>query len=305
VTTIAFLGLGLMGTPMATRLVEAGHQVTVWNRDPDKAVPLVARGAVAAATPAAAVVGCAAAVTMLADAAAVLDVLRGRDGMLAAPAGVPATLVQCSTISPAELEGIAAALPSHVSLLDAPVLGSIPQARSGGLRILVGGDQETYQRCRDLLGLLGEPVHIGAAGSASALKLVLNAAVSPMMALLGEALALSDAFGLEEELVLDELARSRIGPLVRRKRAAITTGQFPPDSRLRLFAKDMNLAVQAGRVQGLPMRMTAEAGLLAGEAVAAGLADLDYAALVAFLRGDHRNSARAVTGDSGDSGDSR
>jgi 3-hydroxyisobutyrate dehydrogenase-like beta-hydroxyacid dehydrogenase len=283
---------------MAVRLAEAGHQLTVWNRDPARRRALAGLGAATAATPAAAAAGCTAAITMLADATAVREVVGGQDGLLAGLAGPPATLIQCSTVSPAELGGIAAMLPPSVALLDAPVLGSVPQASAGELRILVGGDDETYQQARALLGLLGEPVHVGPVGAASAVKLVLNVANAPMMALLGEAIALGDALGLDEGLLLDELARSRIGPLVQRKRAAITSGRFPPDSRLGLFAKDMRLAVEAGQVYGLRMRMAAEAGTLAGEAVAAGLADLDYAALVAVLRRDHRVSRRPAAGGS-------
>lgn len=273
-----------MGAPMATRLVEAGHQVVVWNRAPAKSVPLIERGATVAATPAAATATSEVAITMLAGASAVRDVLTGVDGVLTAP---PATLIQMSTVSPAELSTLAALagpqgpLRKCTQLLDAPVLGSVPHARTGRLRILVGGSARTFEHSRHLLSACGEPVHVGPAGSASALKLVLNAAVAPMVAQVAESLALADAFGLDRRLVLDELVRSRVGPLVERKRIAIESGHFPADSRLDLFVKDMCLVVESGQAFGLEMRMTRAAKILAEAAVDAGLGQLDYSVLMA------------------------
>jgi 3-hydroxyisobutyrate dehydrogenase-like beta-hydroxyacid dehydrogenase len=282
--TIAFLGLGLMGTPMAAALLRAGHQVTVWDRDPAKTAGMAESGAVPAATPLAAALAAPVVITMLSDAMAVRGVLTGPDGVAA---GRPDVIIQCSTVSPAELTGIATSLPQGTLLLDAPVRGSVPQARAGELRIFVGGELQAYQRYRDVLTALGEPVHVGPAGHASAVKLVLNAATAPMIALLGEALALGDALGLSEQLMLDELAGTRIGPLVERKREAITTGRFPPDSRLALFAKDMRLVVDTARQRGVPMELASAVCGLAEQAARAGTADLDYAALVAVLRGRH------------------
>jgi 3-hydroxyisobutyrate dehydrogenase len=270
---------------MAARLTGAGHRVVVWNRSKDKTAPLVRCGAAAASTPAEATANAEVAITMLADAPAVRAVLTGAGGVLAAP---PAALIQMSTVSPAEVSALAELARSGgaapMQLVDAPVLGSVPQAQIGGLRVLVGAPAEAFERWRDLLAVFGEPVRVGPPGSASALKLVLNAAVSPMAALLAESLALADALGLDRGLALDELARSRIGPLVRRKRAAIESGHFTADSRLRLFAKDMRLAVESGRALGLDMRMTAAAAALAETAVAEGFGELDYSVLVARSR---------------------
>jgi len=164
------------------------------------------------------------------------------------------------------------------------VLGSVPQAREGRLRILVGGSPRAFDRSRALLTALGEPVYLGPAGRASALKTVVNAAVAPMVALLAESLALADSFGLEEEMVLDELSRSRIGSLVERKRPAIRSGVFGADSRLSLFAKDMRLVVESGRASGLGMRMAAAALVLAEAAEAQGFGSQDYSVLVRHSR---------------------
>jgi 3-hydroxyisobutyrate dehydrogenase len=274
-----------MGAPMASRLLDDGHQVVVWNRTPAAAGPLTAGGARVAPTPAAATSGSEFAITMLADAAAVRGVFTGADGLLSAP---PEVLIQMSTLSPAEAVGLAAeaasAGPPPMAFLDAPVVGSVPQARAGSLRILAGGDAATFDRSRDLLAVLGEPAHVGPAGHGSALKAVVNAAVAPMVALLAESLALADSLGLDEDLVLDELGRSRIGPLVERKRAAIRTGQFGADSRLALFAKDMRLVLESARASGVAMPIATAALALADAAIADGLGALDYSVLVARSR---------------------
>lgn len=284
--TVAFLGLGLMGAPMAARLVDAGHHVSVWNRTPAAAAPLASRGATIATTPASAAAECEFAITMLADAAAVRSVLTGTDGLLSAP---PGTLIQMSTVSPADAEMLARLAGSAgsrpVAYLNAPVLGSVPQARAGTLRILASGQEQAFDSCRLLLGTLGEPVYLGPGSGAPALKLVANAAVAPMVALLAESLALAVSFGLDEKTVLEELGRTRIGSLIERKRAAIETGVFTADSRLDLFAKDMRLVAEAGQDRGLAMRMTVAALALAEAAVDEGLGPLDYSVLIGHLKG--------------------
>lgn len=283
-----------MGAPMASRLLEDGHEVTVWNRTPAAARPLAAGGARVASSPAAATSGSEFAITMLADAAAVRDVLAGTGGLLSAP---PEVVIQMSTLSPAEAIGLAAefaaAGPPPVAFLDAPVLGSVPQARAGILRILAGGDAATFGRSRDLLAALGDPVHVGPAGDGSALKSVVNAAVAPMVALLTESLALADSLGLDEDLVLDELGRSRIGSLVKRKRAAIQSGEFGADSRLALFAKDMRLVLESAQESGVAMPIAAAALALADSAIADGLGPLDYSVLVGRSRPAGRPRLRA------------
>ena len=283
-----------MGAPMASRLLENGHQVTVWNRTPAAAGPLTAGGARLAPTPAAAASGSQFAITMVADAVAVREVLGGDDGLLSTPPGV---LIQMSTISPAETAGLAAEVrsagPPPVAFLDAPVLGSVPQARAGCLRVLASGDRETFDRARDLLAAFGEPAYVGPAGHGSALKSVLNAAVAPMVALLAESLALADSLGLDEDMVLDELGRSRIGPLVERKRAAIRSGKFDADSRLALFAKDLRLVLDSARASAIPMPVATAALALAEAAMADGLGPLDYSVIVARSRPVNRPGRRA------------
>ncbi len=219
-------------------------------------------------------------IIMLADEAAVRAVVLGPDGLARAGGG---TLALTSTVGPAAVTRIAREFPGE--LLDAPVTGSVPEARAGRLRLLVGGAPAALAAARPVLAVLGEVVHVGPVGAGSALKLVLNAAVAPLVGLLAESLALADRLGLDQALVLDELSRSRIGPLVARKRERIESGHYPAESRLGLFGKDLDLILAEAAAVGAHPSLVAAAARLAAAATAAGLGELDYSALVAYCRG--------------------
>src|SRR5947209_2243981 len=133
---IAFLGLGLMGKPMAARLLHAGHDLTVWNRTPEKTKPLVDEGATAAATPAKAAAGADAIITMLATPEALEQVVFGDDG-LSEGLHSGQMFIEMSTVGPQTIRTIGPRLPDGVTFVDAPVLGSIPQATDGKLEVFV------------------------------------------------------------------------------------------------------------------------------------------------------------------------
>lgn len=280
---VAVCGLGLMGLPVAARLAGAGFPVRVWDRDPAKADALAGAGVTVAPSPAAASSGARVAIVLVSDAGAVRSVVGGPDGVAAAR---PRVIAQMSTIAPHELLALAGELPPDVRLVDAPVTGSVPQASTGQLRILTSGDDEACAAAEPVLDTLGTVVRCGPLGASSALKCVLNACVAPMVALLAEGLALADKLDLDQELLLDELERTRVGPLVVRKRAMIERGAFPADSRLKLFAKDMEIAEATAAACGTRLHLVREARLLAAAAMAAGLGELDYAVLVSYLRGE-------------------
>lgn len=282
VTAVAVCGLGLMGRPVAERLAEAGFRVSVWDRTPARAAPFEGGGVTVAPSPAAASAGAQVALVLVSDADAVRSVVAGPEGVAA---GRPRVVAQMSTIAPHEIVELAVGLPPGVHLLDTPVTGSVPQVVTGRLRVLTGGDEEACRLADPVLRTLGTVVPCGPLGAASALKCVLNACVSPMMALLAEGLALADGLGLDRSLTLDELERTRVGPLVLRKRAMIEQDEFPADSRLRLFAKDMEIVEAAAAHSGTRMRLAGQARLLAAEAVAAGLGELDYSVLAGYLCG--------------------
>jgi 3-hydroxyisobutyrate dehydrogenase len=280
--SVAVCGLGRMGLPMAQRFLAGGLRTTVWNRSPAAVRVAAASGATVAATPAEAAAEADLVVTMLASPEALFEVTFGPDGIAAA---APRALAQTGTVAGRHMTALAERLPDDCDLLDAPVLGSVPQAASGELRLLVGADDSVFARWSPVLARLGEPVHVGKVPNGSSLKHVLLAANAPMVGLLSQSLALGERLGLDRALVLDELELSRIGALVRRKRAMVEAGRYPADARLGVFAKDMRLVTQAGNDAGVPMTMAAAVLALAEEAVTAGLAGQDYSVLIGHLLG--------------------
>jgi len=287
---LAFLGLGQMGAPMARRLLAAGHDVTVWNRTPERADPLVADGARRGSTPAEAGQGVEAAVTMLADPAALDAVLFGPDG-LAESLQEGATVIDMSTVGAEAVRGVAERLPRGVTMLDAPVLGTVPHAEEGQLKIFVGGDQDVFERWRPLLEVLGTPTHLGPLSAGASMKLVVNSTLGAVMSGIGEALALADALGLDEAMTLDVLADSVVGAGVTRARPSIESGTFPPRFKLSLARKDLGLVNDAAGRAGLQLRIASAARDWFRSADEEGFGELDYTAVVAHIRG--REAQRA------------
>ncbi|WP_441247232.1 NAD(P)-dependent oxidoreductase [Kitasatospora sp. McL0602] len=261
---IAFLGLGSMGAPMAARLLAAGYPLTVWNRTAARAEQLAAAGATVAATPAEAVREADVVITMLADPAAVREVV----GAFAPALQPGVTLIEASSIGPQGVAEVAAMLPEGVALVDSPVMGSVDRAASGELVLLVGGDSSAVQ---DVLAVLGTATHCGATGTGSALKVVLIGAVIAGVAVVGEAMALADSFGLPEELVTRAMAQ---GPLAGVAGRAFARGAYFP---VRLAAKDVALATAAA---DLPLARVVHGRLTAFPEAA----DEDLGQLVKHLR---------------------
>jgi 3-hydroxyisobutyrate dehydrogenase-like beta-hydroxyacid dehydrogenase len=287
VAAVAFLGLGLMGAPMARRLLDAGHDLVVWNRTPERAEPLVAAGAERAATPAGAAQGAEVVVTMLAHPEALAAVTEDADGV-AAGVEPGATVVEMSTVGPAAVRRLRQALPDGVALLDAPVLGSTPHAESGELRVFVGGTEEAYDGVRPLLEVVGHPERVGPLGSGAAAKLVVNSTLGGTLALLGEAVALADGLGLDRSTALGVLAGSPLGGQVDRRRQALESGSFPLHFRLRLAEKDLDLVAEAAARAGVDLRLAGAARSWFADAGEAGWGDEDYSAVLAYITGHPR-----------------
>ena len=282
---IGFLGLGEMGTPMASRLLKAGHDVTVWNRTEERTVPLAQQGAAVASSPAKTAAGADFVITMLATPAAVEQVLFGTDGL--APALSPGQiLIDMSTVGPDEVRSVAARLPKGASLVDAPVRGSVPLATSGNLEVFVGATDGDYERVRPILESLGSVRHTGGPGSGAAMKLVANLALGAAIVTLGEALSLGESLGLKRGTVLDALADSPIGPIVKAKRANVESGQFAPTFKLRHAAKDLRLVTEAAAARGRELKQARANRAWLDEAAERGAADLDFSAVVATIRGE-------------------
>jgi 3-hydroxyisobutyrate dehydrogenase-like beta-hydroxyacid dehydrogenase len=279
---LAFLGLGQMGTPMATRLLGAGHDLTVWNRSPAKIDPLVDRGARAAASPAEAVAGVDAVITMVATPQALDRVLFGDDGAHEA-LDTGQRLIDMSTVGPDAIRSLARRLPDDVVLVDAPVRGSVQEAATGRLAIYVGAAPADYEYVQPLLATLGMPHHVGGPGAGAATKLVINLTLGVAITALGEALALGDALGLDEPTLLDVLTESPIGATVRNKRANVQYGAYPPSFKLSLALKDLRLVTETAERSGLDSTLAAAARGWLERAAEDGSGDLDYSAVVATI----------------------
>ena len=263
---------------MARRLVGAGHDVVVWNRTRSRAEPLAAAGARVADSPEDAVRGREVAITMLRDPAALRDV---------ADAALPAlaegsTLVEMSTVGPATIHELAGRIPDGVALVDAPVLGSVPQAEEGSLRIFVGADEERFAALRPLLETLGAPVHVGPVGSGAAAKLVANSTLFAVLVGVGEAIALGDALGLEREKTLEVLAATPLAEQAARRRDGFERRSYPRRFGLALARKDAGLVADANP----QLRLAAAALSWLDDADEAGWSELDYSALLAYIVGE-------------------
>jgi 3-hydroxyisobutyrate dehydrogenase len=284
VSKIAFLGLGSMGTPMATRLVNAGHDVTVWNRSVARTAPLAQAGASVAATPADAVTGAEVAITMLATPEALHQVLFGRDGLASALSPGQAW-IDMSTVGPDVFRSATVRLPRGVAAVDAPVRGSIPEATDGRLHVYVGADDEEFALVRGVLDVFGDVHRVGGPGAGAAMKLVVNTTLAASVVAAGEALALGRELGLDQSTVLDILADSPVGAAVRGKRSNIEAGRYPPSFKLSLAAKDMRLAVEAADHAGVSLKTAESVRRWLDEAADEGAADLDFSAVVATILG--------------------
>lgn len=284
---LGFIGLGKMGTPMATRLLAAGNSVAVWNRTSEKMAPLVERGARAASSPADAAAGAEAVITMLANPQALED----DDDSLARGLSPEQLLIEMSTIGPDEFRDAAARLPQGVRMVDAPVRGSVTAAAEGRLDIYVGADDETYERVARLLAPLGNVRHVGGPGAGAATKVVVNSASIAAMDALGEALALSDTLGLDRGTALDVLASTPVGGQVIDKRANIESGSYPAAFKLRLALKDIRLVTAEAAKAGIDLKIARASNEWLTEADRAGAGNLDYSAVVATITGATRAPA--------------
>jgi 3-hydroxyisobutyrate dehydrogenase len=287
-TTIAVLGIGLMGAPMARNLLAAGFTVRVWNRTEEKAQALAQAGAEPAPTPAAAAAGAAIVVTMLSDADATQAAMRPPDGALAdlQPGAVWA---QMGTLGLEGTEACAALAAEHgVTFVDAPVLGTKQPAEQGALVVLAGGPDEAREAVAPVLDAVGSrTLWVGEAGAGTRLKLVANTWVLALVEGLAESFALAERLGLDPQAFLDAIAG---GPLdsnyAKLKGGAMMAREFTPAFPLRLAAKDARLIVDAGRTAGLELPLVQAVAAQFAAAIEHGHGDEDLAATFSALVGD-------------------
>ncbi|HVF14574.1 MAG TPA: NAD(P)-dependent oxidoreductase, partial [Acidimicrobiales bacterium] len=254
------------------------------NRTADKAEPLVERGAVLVDSPAEAARRSMAVFTMLSTPEALEEVVFGPGG-LSEGMEDGHTLIEMSTVGPDAIRDLAERVPDDVDVIDAPVLGSVPQATDGSLKIFVGAEPDLAEEWMPVLEAFGRPLHMGPQGSGAAMKLVTNSVLGALMSGLAEALTLADAFALDQSTVLDILAESPIGVTVRSKREHIESGRFPPNFKLSLATKDLRLVTGTAQNAGLQLPLAAAARAWFELSDSAGLGPFDYSAVTAQARG--------------------
>ncbi len=284
---IGFIGLGIMGKPMARNLVKAGFELVVHNRSRGAVDELVAESpAIAAAdSPATVAQRAETVITMLPDSPDVRAVVFGEDGLLEAmaPGGL---LVDMSTIAPATAIEVNAALSGRdVGVLDAPVSGGDKGAVAGTLSIMVGGSETDFVRARPLFEAMGKTiVHVGDAGAGQVVKACNQIVVAIAYAAVSEALVLGSKAGVDPEKIVQVLsgglAASRVlelrGPTMLRH-------EFAPGFRVDLHRKDLGIALATARERGVPLAVTGVVSQLFEGLAAAGRGDLDHSALLTLV----------------------
>jgi len=285
--TIGFIGLGVMGKPMAKHLLAAGHPLVVHNRSRAAVDELVAAGAKGADTAADAAREADVVITMLPDTPDVELVLSGERGVLAS-LRPGATVVDMSSISPAATKRLAADVAQHGgAMLDAPVSGGEIGAINASLSIMVGGDRAVFDRMRPILSRMGNPervVYIGESGAGQVCKICNQMAIGGALAGVSEAFAVAKKAGVDvarvREALLGGFAASRVLEVHGER---MLKGNYAPGFRTRLYQKDLRIANETAASNAVAIPTTALVTQLVNALVASGGADLDYSAIGTVL----------------------
>ena len=279
---VALLGLGTMGAGMVGRLLSAGLPLSVYNRNAERARPFAERGATLASSPREAASHAEIVISMVADDVASREIWLGPNGALSA-AKSGAVLIECSTLSVDWIKELATnASQANCELLDAPVTGTKPHAESGQLLFLVGGSAEALDRARPVLSILGrDAIHLGPTGSGALMKLINNFLAAVQAVSFGEALSLIEAGGLDHAKAISILTEGAPGsPILKRVAERVASGDFTPHFHLSLMAKDVTYAIEEGRRRQVNMQTAAAALTAFKQAVASGLGEKDFTAVV-------------------------
>jgi len=293
---MGWIGLGNMGVPMVKNLLQAGFEVTVFNRTAAKAAPLVEAGVRLAASPAALWEVADTIITMVADDAALQQIHQGKDGLLAGasaggfgaqgPAGEDGrTVIDMSTVSPGTSRELAAKLAAKgVDYLDAPVAGSVKPAELGQLVIMVGGKKEVYEKAVPIFEKLGKAqFHLGEQGSGNNAKLAINTLLAFHMQGLAESVLFAGEHGIQPEAMLAIIGESALAnPITKMKTTNILQANYQPAFALKHLAKDLRLAQGQGlhTPGGEAMHDSFQ------QALAQGWGDKDISAIFPFLMGE-------------------
>jgi 2-hydroxy-3-oxopropionate reductase len=284
-TTIAFIGLGIMGSPMSVHLAAAGHDVVGYNLTPGRSGPLEAAGGRAAASAVKAVDGADVVAIMVPDSPDVEAVLAGEDGVFAT--AKPGTLIiDFSSIRPDVSARLAEQAAEHgLRLVDAPVSGGEAGAVGATLSIMVGGADDDVAAARPILEVVGSTVvHVGPAGSGQTVKAANQLIVAGTIELVAEALVFLEAHGVDTEAAVQVLAGGLAGNrILDRKAAGMIARQFTPGFRVDLHHKDLGIVTAAAREAGVAIPLGALVAQLMGALRAEGHGSLDHSALLLLV----------------------
>ena len=281
---LGLIGLGLMGRPMGMNLLKAGYPLTVWNRTASRADELVTAGARLATSPQAVAADCDFLLTIVSDPPALEEVLWGANGALKAlkPGSI---YMDSSTVSPQLARKIATACAKQkVKFLDAPVTGGDWGAKKGELVFMVGGEEATLKEVEPLLGAMGKKWFLlGPSGAGQTIKLAMNLILALQVEALAEALTLVTSAGLEGEKLVEVLqssmARSGVLDI---KSQNLLKRDYTPSFPLRLMYKDLTLALQLAKQNGVTLPAATASQKTYGAVKAAAKEDLDYSAVLKF-----------------------
>jgi 2-hydroxy-3-oxopropionate reductase len=283
---IGFIGLGIMGRPMAKNLMKAGYELVLHNRSPEKAEELAEEGnATAAGSPMEVAEVCDIVITMLPDSPDVEAVVAGEGGVLE---GIRdgALLVDMSTISPVVTEELSERVREKgASMLDAPVSGGDVGAIEGALSIMVGGSEEDFERARPLFDVMGKvATHVGPTGSGQVVKACNQIVVALTIEAVSEALVLGSKGGVAPEKLVEALSGGLAGSAVMEaKKEKFFSHDFEPGFRIELHHKDLGIALAAGREYGVVLPVTAIVDQMLEASKAKGRGDRDHSALLTLL----------------------
>jgi 2-hydroxy-3-oxopropionate reductase len=282
---IGFIGLGIMGRPMARNLLKAGCPLVVHNRSRGAVDDLVKAGAKAGTSPRDVAAQCDILITMLPNSPDVEQVVLGRDGVIeGARAGM--ALLDMSTISPLVSQKIGAALAAKsVQMLDAPVSGGERGAIDGVLSIMVGGDKTLFDKVLPIFQAMGKTItHLGPLGAGGFTKLANQIIVAVNLTALGEALTLAKKAGLDRELTLTALAGGLAGSkCLDQKKPNYLAGTYNPGFKIDLHYKDLGLIMESARALGVPLPATAMAQELFSALRVKGRGGLDHSGVITLL----------------------
>ena len=283
--TVAFIGTGIMGKPMARNLLQAGYPVRAWNRSPAKAQELAAHGADILSTPALAAKGAQVLVCMLSDGPTCDEVLFGEGGAarVLAPGALVSVMSSIAVDSAVEQARQCAAL--GLRYLDAPVSGGERGAREASLAIMVGGEVAAFEQGREVLAAMGRPVHVGPAGTGELSKLVNQLIVASTIATVAEGLLLAERGGADPSKVHEALMGGFVdSPIWRQHGQRMLDNDFTPGGPAKWQLKDTRTALAQAQKLGLSLPVGSLVDGLFQAMIEAGDGELDHAGLIRQLR---------------------